>query len=273
MVTSIKVDNLKITRKELFVIAGPCVIESEAHCLKIAEALCKITKRLKLPFIFKASYDKANRSSISSFRGPGLDRGLEILAQVKTQFGIPVLSDVHEVSQVASAATVLDVLQIPAFLSRQTNLIVEAAKTGKAVNIKKGQFLSPWEMKNVIEKTTSTGNRNIMVTERGSSYGYNNLVVDFRSLPIMRSFGYPVVFDATHSVQLPGATGKASGGNAEFIPYLAKAAVAVGVDGLFFETHDNPAKALSDGPNAVHLKLVPDLLKKLLDIFQVCRSH
>jgi 2-dehydro-3-deoxyphosphooctonate aldolase (KDO 8-P synthase) len=238
----------------------------------MAGALCRITEKLNLPFVFKASYDKANRSSLHAFRGPGLEAGLHVLAKVKKECGVPVLSDVHELSQVGPAAEVLDVLQIPAFLSRQTDLIVAAAKTGRALNIKKGQFLAPWDMRNVVEKAASTGNQNLMVTERGVSYGYNNLVVDYRALPILRSFGYPVVFDATHSVQLPGGQGHASGGNAEFIPYLAKAAVAAGVDGLFFEVHDDPARALSDGPNAVRLDLLPGLLERLLRIFEAARE-
>lgn len=273
METHIKVGHRSLgTSSGLFLIAGPCVIESEAHCLKMAGALCRITEKLNLPFVFKASYDKANRSSLHAFRGPGLEAGLHVLAKVKKECGVPVLSDVHELSQVGPAAEVLDVLQIPAFLSRQTDLIVAAAKTGRALNIKKGQFLAPWDMRNVVEKAASTGNQNLMVTERGVSYGYNNLVVDYRALPILRSFGYPVVFDATHSVQLPGGQGHASGGNAEFIPYLAKAAVAAGVDGLFFEVHDDPARALSDGPNAVRLDLLPGLLERLLRIFEAARE-
>ena len=254
------------SRGKPFFIAGPCVIESESHCLKMAEKLANIGTRLGIDLIFKASYDKANRSSSGSFRGPGMDEGLRIMEKARASSGLPLLSDVHETSQVRAAAEVLDVLQIPAFLSRQTDLVLAAASTGKAVNIKKGQFLSPWEMRNVLEKALSTGNRNVILTERGTSFGYNNLVVDFRSFTIMRSFGQPVVFDVTHSVQLPGGQGNRSGGQAEFIPYLARAGAAVSVDGFFFEVHDNPEKALSDGPNSLKLRLFPRLLEDLLNV-------
>lgn len=265
---------LKIeTGRTLFLIAGPCVIESEVHCLKMAEALRKIAEARNVPYIFKASFDKANRTSSRSYRGPGLEEGLRVLSKVKRTIDVPVLSDVHETHQVVPAAETLDILQIPAFLSRQTDLIVAAAETGRTVNIKKGQFLAPWDMKNVMDKAAATGNASLLLTERGYSFGYNNLVVDFRSLPVMRRFGYPVVFDATHSVQLPGGQGQSSGGNAEFIPHLAKAAVAVGVDGLFFEVHDNPAAALSDGSNAIRLDAFGDLLDRLLAIHVLVREH
>ncbi len=231
-------------------IAGPCVIESATATLEAAQALKKIAQELSLPLIFKASYDKANRTSVSSYRGPGLQAGLEILARVKGEVGLPVISDVHQVSDVAPAAEVLDVLQIPAFLCRQTDLLVAAAATGKPVNIKKGQFMAPWDMAPVVEKARSTGNEKILLTERGASFGYNNLVVDFRSLAIMRGLGCPVVLDATHSVQLPGGQGSCSGGQREFIPLLARAGVAAGVDALFMEVHPEPDKARCDGPNS-----------------------
>ena len=250
----------------LFLIAGPCVIESEQHCLTLAQRLKAVTNVLGVPLIFKASYDKANRTSIHSYRGPGLKKGLEILGRIREQVGVPVISDVHEVGQVAAAAKVLDVLQIPAFLCRQTDLVKAAASTGKAVNIKKGQFLSPWETSNILDKARSVGASKLMITERGTCFGYNNLVVDMKGLPVLRSFGAPVIFDATHSVQLPGGTGQASGGQAEFIPCLARAAVAAGVDGLFVEVHDQPEKALSDGSNALQIDLLPRLLETLLRI-------
>ncbi len=237
----------------LFLIAGPCVIESAEHALQTARSLKALADRLRVPFIFKASYDKANRSSLSSFRGPGLKQGLEILRTVKTQLGIPVLSDVHEVNQVARAADVLDVIQIPAFLCRQTDLILEAAGTGKPLNLKKGQFVAPQDMHHAVDKALSRGNDQLILTERGSSFGYNNLVVDMRSIPIMKAWGFPVVLDATHSVQRPGAQGATSGGDAEFIPTLARAGVAAGVDGIFLEVHDNPPLALSDGANSLKL--------------------
>jgi 2-dehydro-3-deoxyphosphooctonate aldolase (KDO 8-P synthase) len=252
----------------LFLIAGPCVIESEAHALKMAEAIAGVTRKLNLPWIFKASYDKANRTSIKSFRGPGRDEGLRILRKVKEQIRVPVLTDVHEAKDMPAVAEAVDVVQIPAFLCRQTDLLVTAAKHAKAVNIKKGQFVSPWDMRHAVEKVRESGNNNVFLTERGSSFGYNNLVVDMRSLAIMRKLA-PVVFDATHSVQLPsaGANGEAvSGGQPEFIPLLSRAAVAAGVDGIFMEVHDNPAQAKSDGANALDLKNLEHVLRELLAI-------
>ncbi|MFN3476201.1 MAG: 3-deoxy-8-phosphooctulonate synthase [Candidatus Methylomirabilales bacterium] len=249
--------------RPLTLIAGPCVIEGEDFLLRVAERLQAICHAAQIPLIFKSSYDKANRTSLFSFRGPGLEEGLRILEKVRKELGLPVLTDVHEVNQVAMAAGVVDVLQIPAFLCRQTDLILAAAGTGKPVNVKKGQFLSPWEVKNIIEKVISTGNHHLLLTERGTSFGYNNLVVDMRSLPIMRGFGYPVVFDATHSVQLPGGAGTASGGQRAFIPYLARAAVAVGCDALFMEVHPDPDRAPSDGPNMVKLDDLPSLLQQV----------
>ena len=250
----------------LFLIAGPCVIESPALTEEIAGRLKEITTRLRIPFIFKASYDKANRSSRASFRGPGIEAGLQVLAEVRARVGVPVLTDVHEDTPLAEVAAVVDVLQTPAFLCRQTNFIVSAAAQGKPVNIKKGQFLSPWEMQNVVDKARSTGNQHIMVCERGFSFGYNNLVSDMRSLSIMRATGCPVVFDATHSVQLPGGQGSASGGQREFIPVLARAAAAAGVAGLFMETHPRPEEALSDGPNAWPLARMEPLLATLVEL-------
>jgi 2-dehydro-3-deoxyphosphooctonate aldolase (KDO 8-P synthase) len=250
----------------LFLIAGPCVIESREHAFFMASELKKITAAHGVPFVFKASYDKANRTSIKSFRGLGIKEGLKILGDVRQQLQVPVLSDVHEPPHCKPAGEVLDILQIPAFLSRQTDLIVAAAETGKIVNVKKGQFLAPWEMKNVVEKMREAGNQRLLLTERGVSFGYNNLVVDFRSFPIMQSFGCPVVFDVTHSLQLPGGQGQSSGGQPQYIPHFARAGVAAGVDGLFMEVHDNPAKALSDGPNALNLSLLPGLLEELVEI-------
>jgi 2-dehydro-3-deoxyphosphooctonate aldolase (KDO 8-P synthase) len=249
--------------RPLFLIAGPCVIEGETLTQEIAGKLKEITTRLNVPFIFKASYDKANRSSAKSFRGPGIDAGLKILADVRAKVGVPVLTDVHEDTPFAEVASVVDVMQTPAFLARQTNFIINVCSQGKPVNIKKGQFLSPWEMQNVVDKARSTGNEQIMVCERGFSFGYNNLVSDMRSLAIMRATGAPVVFDATHSVQLPGGKGDASGGQREHIPVLARAAVASGISGLFMETHPDPAKALSDGPNAWPLGRMETLLSTL----------
>ena len=252
--------------RPLFLIAGPCVIESRDLVFEVAGRLREITGRLGVPFIFKASFDKANRSSLRSFRGPGLEAGLRILAEVRAGLGVPVLTDVHEDTPLAEVAATVDVLQTPAFLCRQTNFIVNVCSQGRPVNIKKGQFLSPWEMANVVDKARSTGNSAILVCERGFSFGYNNLVSDMRSLAIMRATGAPVVFDATHSVQLPGGQGGASGGQREFVPVLARAAVAVGVAGLFMETHPDPAKALSDGPNAWPLPKMKALLTTLKDI-------
>ncbi|HEU4623921.1 MAG TPA: 3-deoxy-8-phosphooctulonate synthase [Steroidobacteraceae bacterium] len=256
-----------------FLIAGPCVIESQTLVESVAGTLREITSRLGIPFVFKASFDKANRSSKDSFRGPGLDAGLKILEGVRKKLGVPVLTDVHEDTPLAEVAAVVDVLQTPAFLVRQTNFILSVAGQGKPVNIKKGQFLSPWEMKNVVEKARSTGNDAIMVCERGFSFGYNNLVSDMRSLAVMRETGCPVVFDATHSVQLPGGKGSASGGQREFVPVLARAAVAAGVAGLFMETHPDPAKALSDGPNAWPLDRMEPLLTTLQQLDRVAKSR
>jgi 2-dehydro-3-deoxyphosphooctonate aldolase (KDO 8-P synthase) len=252
----------------LFLIAGPCVIESETHALKMAEAISAVASKLQIPYIFKASYDKANRTSLQSFRGPGLEEGLRILEKIGKEAGVPVLTDVHEAADVPAVAEAVDVVQIPAFLCRQTDLLVAAAKHAKSINIKKGQFVSPWDMRHAVEKVRASGNNNIFLTERGSSFGYNNLVVDMRSLAIMRQFA-PVVFDATHSVQLPssGAGGKAlSGGQPEYIPLLARAAVAAGVDGIFMEVHDNPAEAKSDGANALPLGDLESVLRELLAI-------
>ena len=254
------------TRPSLFAIAGPCVIESEQHCLDLAGRLGEIASELSLPLIFKASFDKANRTSIRSYRGPGLEQGLEILAKVRSRTGLPVTSDIHETGQVTPAAKVLDILQIPAFLCRQTDLITAAAATGRPVNIKKGQFLAPWDVKHVLEKGAEGGNRRLIITERGTSFGYNNLVVDFKGMPQMRGFGYPVVFDATHSVQLPGAGSGQSSGHSEFIVDLARAAVAVGVDGLFFEVHESPSRALSDAANALPLDRFGEVFSTLLEI-------
>ena len=232
----------------------------------MASELKKIANRCGVQFVFKASFDKANRTSIKSFRGPGIDEGLKLLGEVKRQAGVPILTDIHEIDQAGAAAEVADILQIPAFLSRQTDLIVAAARTGKIVNVKKGQFLAPWEMKNVVDKVKEAGNNKVILTERGASFGYNNLVVDFRSFPIMQSFGVPVVFDITHSLQLPGGQGQSSGGQPQYIPHLARAGVAAGVDGVFMEVHDHPAKALSDGPNALELSLLEPLLQQLVEI-------
>ncbi|HOL21717.1 MAG TPA: 3-deoxy-8-phosphooctulonate synthase [bacterium] len=268
MVKEIKIANVKIGGDNIFcLIAGPCVIENERMVFYTAENLKKICEKEKVPFIFKASFDKANRSSIRSFRGPGIKKGLEILAKVKEKFEIPITTDVHCYTQIIPVADVVDIIQIPAFLCRQTDLLVAAGKTGKVVNVKKGQFLSPWEVKNIIEKVVSTGNKKVVITERGTSFGYNNLVSDFRSIPIMRSFGYPVIFDATHSVQQPGGLGKCSGGNREFVPYLAKAAMAVGCDGIFAEVHPDPARALSDSSNMLNINEMKKLLAELKDIY------
>ena len=257
----------------LFLIAGPCVIESEQLAIDTAGTLKEIAGRLGIPFIFKSSFDKANRSSIESFRGLGVDEGLRILDEVKKQLAVPVLTDVHEDTDMAAVAEVADVLQTPAFLCRQTNFITRVANSGRPVNIKKGQFLSPWDMKNVVAKAHATGNEQIMVCERGASFGYGNLVSDMRSLAIMRDTGCPVVFDATHSVQLPGGQGSTSGGQREFIPVLARAAVAAGVSGLFMETHPQPEKALSDGPNAWPLELMEELLATLKALDETAKAH
>jgi 2-dehydro-3-deoxyphosphooctonate aldolase (KDO 8-P synthase) len=252
--------------RPFFLIAGPCVVESESLVIEVAGRLRDVTAALGIPFIFKASFDKANRSSRASFRGPGIEAGLKALALVRKQIGVPVLTDVHEDTPLEEVAQVVDVLQTPAFLCRQTNFIIGVSSHGKPVNIKKGQFLSPWEMQNVVDKARSTGNTQIMVCERGFSFGYNNLVSDMRSLAVMRATGCPVVFDATHSVQLPGGRGDASGGQREFVPVLARAAIAAGIAGLFMETHPDPAKALSDGPNAWPLDRMAPLLRTLLEL-------
>jgi len=268
-----KVGNIDIGGGELFLIAGPCLVENETHTLKMAEALRSVTDRVAIPFIFKSSYDKANRTSINAHRGLGVDEGLRILSRVRKDVGLSVLTDVHEVGQIRAAAEVADVLQIPAFLSRQTDLIVEAARSNRAVNIKKGQFLAPNDMKNAIEKVTSQGNERVILTERGSSFGYNNLVVDFRGLPIMRDFGYPVVYDVTHSLQRPGGMGTSTGGDSQYIEFMARAGVACGVDGVFMEVHDNPAAALSDGPNSLPLERLEPLLEKLKAIHALVRDE
>ncbi len=256
----------------LFLIAGPCVIESERHALKMAERLSAIARALRVPFIFKASYDKANRTSIDSYRGPGLEPGLKILARIKRELDVPVLTDVHDAAQVAAAAEVSDVLQIPAFLSRQTDLLLAAGRSGAAVNIKKGQFLSPWDIRHAIEKVRSTGNDRILVTERGTTFGYNNLVVDIRGLAVMKEFGVSVVLDVTHSLQLPGGEGVKSGGQPQFISTLARAGVAAGVDGLFMEVHDRPAQALSDGANALPLRQFRPLAHDVRDLARFMRK-
>jgi len=267
-----KVGSVQVGGGDLFLIAGPCLVESESHALKMAQAIRSITKRLGMPYIFKSSYDKANRTSINAHRGLGIEEALRILGRVRSEAGVALLTDVHDIDQVPAAAEVADVLQIPAFLSRQTDLIVEAARSGRAVNIKKGQFLAPQDMKHAIEKATSQGNERVMITERGTSFGYNNLVVDFRGVPIMRGFGYPVVHDVTHSLQRPGGLGSASGGDSQFIEYLARAGVACGVDGVFMEVHDDPAAALSDGPNSLPLERLEPLLEKLKAIHELVRD-
>ncbi|BCB95224.1 2-dehydro-3-deoxyphosphooctonate aldolase [Dissulfurispira thermophila] len=269
----VTIENIKIGNGNLpVIIAGPCVIENQDITFYTAEKLKEISNKVGLPFIFKSSYDKANRSSLSSYRGPGIDRGLRMLSDIRDKIGIPVISDVHSVEEVKTASESLDAIQIPAFLCRQTDLIIEASKTGKPVNIKKGQFLAPWDVKNIIEKFTSTGNHNLMITERGTSFGYNNLVVDFRSFPIMRSFGYPVIFDVTHSLQLPGGQGTCSGGQREFAEPLARASVACGVDGLFMEVHPDPDNALCDGPNMIRLDEVEGMLTQVKGIYQLLQN-
>jgi 2-dehydro-3-deoxyphosphooctonate aldolase (KDO 8-P synthase) len=270
LTTAFQVGDVRIESGDLFLIAGPCVIESEEHTIRMAEIIKGVTRSLDFPFIFKASYDKANRTSIRSFRGPGIKEGLRILKKIKDELHVPVLTDVHETADVSKVAEVVDVLQIPAFLSRQTDLVIAAALSGRPVNIKKGQFVSPWDMRHAVEKCRDAGNTQVFLTERGSSFGYNNLVVDMRSLAIMRKFA-PVVFDATHSVQLPSSQGAdggpaVSGGQPEFIPVLARAAVAAGVDGVFLEVHDNPKEAKSDGANALESTKLRGLLKELLAV-------
>lgn len=268
-----KVDNLVIGRgAPLAIIAGPCVIESSEITFEIASFLKALTKKLDIPLIFKASFDKANRTSIQSYRGPGVEKGLDILARVKKDLGVPVLSDVHETRQMEAAAKVLDVIQIPAFLCRQTDFILAAARTNRPINVKKGQFLAPWDVKNIVEKIRSTGNANIALTERGAMFGYNNLVVDFRAIPIMQSFGCPVIFDATHSVQLPGGAGGSSGGQREHAPTLARAAVAAGADAVFLEVHPRPDQALCDGPNSLALETLEVLFKQLKSISKAIRT-
>jgi 2-dehydro-3-deoxyphosphooctonate aldolase (KDO 8-P synthase) len=247
-------------------IAGPCVLENEKAALDVAQYLQKLTAKLKIPFIFKASYDKANRTSIKSYRGPGIKEGLAILERIKEKLGVPLLSDVHRFEEIDAAAKVLDVLQVPAFLCRQTDFVTEIAKKARVINVKKGQFLAPWDAANIIAKAKAAGNENIMITERGTSFGYNNLIFDVRSLPIIRNMGYPVIFDATHAVQLPGGEGTASGGERDMVPYLARAAVAAGVDGIFLEVHRNPEKALCDGANSLYLDSLEELLTVLKKI-------
>jgi len=273
MVAPFRIGNVEAGGRELFLIAGPCVVESETHALMMANSIRAIADRVGVPYIFKASYDKANRTSVNSYRGPGVDEALRILGKVRTEAGVSILTDVHDASQVHAAAEVADVLQIPAFLSRQTDLIIAVAKSDRVVNIKKGQFLAPNDMKNAIEKATSQGNKRVLVTERGTSFGYNNLVVDFRGLPIMRGFGYPVVYDVTHSLQRPGGLGTATGGDSQFIEYMARAGVACGVDGVFMEVHDNPAAALSDGPNSLPLERLEALLQSLKSINELVRDQ
>ncbi len=257
----------------LALLAGPCVIESEDFTLKMAAEILKVCDRLGVNLVFKSSFDKANRTSISSFRGQAMERGLAILDRVKREVGVPVVTDIHESYQAAPVAEVVDILQIPAFLCRQTDLLLAAAATGKAINVKKGQFLAPWDMKNVVKKLEDGGAKNILLTERGTSFGYNALVVDFRGLPQMREFGYPVVFDATHSVQMPGGQGNTSGGQREFVPVLARAAAAIGIDALFMEVHENPDQALSDGPNMVPLDKLEDVLTQIVRIREALNSR
>ena len=269
----VRLNNLTFGDQAGFVlIAGPCVIEDEAASMEIASYLKQLTAKLKIPFVFKASYDKANRTSINSYRGPGLAAGLEVLKNVKEKIGVPVLSDVHRFEEIDRAADILDVMQVPAFLCRQTDFVVEIAKKAKIVNVKKGQFLAPWDVANIIEKIKSAGNDNILITERGASFGYNNLVFDVRALPIMRKMGYPVIFDATHSVQLPGGAGTASGGERDMVQFLARAAVAAGVDGIFMEVHPDPEKALCDGANSLYLNSLEEMLTMLKQIDETVKE-
>lgn len=268
----VKIGDINIGGGKLVLLAGPCVIESYERTLMIGRRTKEIANKLGIPYIFKASFDKANRSSIKSFRGPGMEEGLKILAAIKNELNVPIVTDIHESYQAEIVAEVADILQIPAFLCRQTDLLVAAAKTGKVVNVKKGQFLSPNEMNNVVIKLEYSGTNKILLTDRGTSFGYNNLVVDFRGLPIMRSFGYPVIFDGTHSVQLPGGAGLTSSGQREFAKYLTRAAAAVGIDGLFLEVHDNPAEALSDGPNMIPLDKLEVLLKNVLTVHETVKN-
>ena len=268
----VQIDDIKFGGGKLVLLAGPCVLEGYERSLKIGQTTKEIAEKLGIPYIFKASFDKANRSSIKSYRGPGLDEGLKILAAIKSELGVPIVTDIHESFQAPIVAEVADILQIPAFLCRQTDLLVAAAKTDKVVNVKKGQFMSPTDMKNVVAKLEESGTNKILLTDRGTSFGYNNLVVDFRGLPIMRSFGYPVIFDGTHSVQLPGGAGTSSSGQREFVDYLARAAAAVGIDGLFLEVHDNPAEALSDGANMIPLDKLEVLLKNVLAVHETVKE-
>jgi len=269
----IQLNHFKIGAGEGFVlIAGPCVLETEEAALDIAYFLKELTGKLQIPFIFKASYDKANRTSLRSYRGPGAEKGLKILENIKVKTGVPVLSDVHRFEEIDAAADVLDVLQIPAFLCRQTDFVMDVARKAKMVNVKKGQFLAPWDVSNIIEKIRDAGNENILVTERGASFGYNNLVFDVRSLPILRAMGYPVIFDATHSVQLPGGAGTASGGQRDMVPYLVRAAVAAGVDGVFMEVHPDPEKALCDGANSLYLNTLEELLTTLKKMDEITKA-
>jgi 2-dehydro-3-deoxyphosphooctonate aldolase (KDO 8-P synthase) len=260
-------------QESIILIAGPCVLEDEAKAMDIAQYLQKLTSRLDIPFIFKASYDKANRTSIKAYRGPGIKDGLAILKKIKDKLGVPILADVHRFEEIDMAAKVLDVIQVPAFLCRQTDFVTEVAKKAKVINVKKGQFLAPWDAQNIIDKVKAAGNGNIMLTERGASFGYNNLVFDVRSLPIMRKMGHPVIFDATHSVQLPGGAGTASGGQRDMVPYLARAAVAAGVDGIFMEVYPDPEKALCDGPNSLYLDSLEELLTDLMNIDQIVKAR
>lgn len=270
----IKIGDLVIGDNKKFVlVAGPCVLENEAAALDTAQYLKKLTTKLKIPFIFKASYDKANRTSIKSYRGPGAKKGLAILKRIKEDLNIPVLSDVHRFEEIDEATKILDVVQVPAFLCRQTDFITQIAQKARVINIKKGQFLAPWDVANVIEKARKAGNENIIITERGASFGYNNLVFDVRSLPIIRDMGYPVIFDATHSVQLPGGEGTSSGGQRDMVKYLARAAVAAGVDGIFFEVHKNPEKALCDGANSLYLNELEELLVTLKKIDNLIKKE
>ncbi|EKN69386.1 2-dehydro-3-deoxyphosphooctonate aldolase [Neobacillus bataviensis LMG 21833] len=275
MVMEIKVsERIAIGGNNPFVlIAGPCLIESKQLIDETAATIKEVTNKLNIPFIFKASFDKANRSSIFSERGPGIEKGLEMLAHIKAKYNIPVTSDIHEPYQAELAGEILDIIQIPAFLCRQTDLLVAAAKTGKIVNVKKGQFLAPLDMKNIVVKLRESGNENILLTERGSAFGYNNLVVDMRSLPIMRGLGVPVVFDATHSVQIPGGNGETTGGKREYVPILARAAAAVGMDALFTEVHPNPDQAMSDGPNMIRLENLEQILKQIKEIDQIVKNN
>lgn len=268
----VKIDNFYVGGGEpLVILAGPCVLEDMERCLYIGRGIRDICQELGLPYVFKASFDKANRSSFFSFRGPGLDEGLKMLQKIGEDLNVPIITDIHESWQAAPVSEVADILQIPAFLCRQTDLLYAAAKTGRVVNVKKGQFMSPGDMRNVVDKLHESGNESMMLTERGASFGYNNLVVDMRSFPIMRSLGYPVIFDGTHSVQLPGGAGTTSGGNREYVEYLVRAAVGAGVDGLFLEVHDNPDEALSDGPNMIYLDKLKELLQDAVAIHEIVR--